>query len=360
MANFCSECGAAIVGSGNFCAECGHRVTDNGASAAPEDESLPKRDVASGEGSDPTENLEANDEEEDGPSGLGESLRMAQMIASATMSMAGDKSASDLLADFFRRQGEPRGPMLKSTDDSYFLPTGRDVAAAEEFEALLDRTGVAMGPAGMEAAEDRSLWDFYNGIWDIDLGCAIFIDAHFGRSRINGNTSVLLTTDVLVGDPVGAVRWDEAWMSDTARELWDDVAALAEIQGPGLTIDPLGILGLSYFGRFDYEERPVRGIRMRNAEFVRLHTTMNRRAIGDFSSAQPLVQIWYMIDQPLYESDDLFLETTSVLCRIGSGMLRVAQERESSEFRGMYSVPAMATDPEAVQGAGVVTDLTWV
>ena len=358
MANFCSECGAALIGSGKCCAECGHRVIASTASSAVDDEALSNGEVPSSEGAVNSE-FDGKDEE-DQPSGLGESLKMTQMLASATMSMADDKSPSDLLGDFFRWQGEPRGPMLKTAEGNYFHPTGRDVAAAEEFEELLERTGLVMGPAGMQAAEDRSLWDFYNGIWDIDMGCAIFIDAHFGRSRLNGDVAVLLTTDVLVGDPSGTVRWDETWLSETARELWDNVAAIAENQGPGLAIDPLGVLGLSYFGRFEEEQRPVRGIRIQNTEFVRLHTTGERRAIGDFASVQPLVQIWYMIDQTLPDADELFLEATNVLCRIGSGMLRLAQERESLQFRGMYSVPALSTDPQAVQGAGIVTDLTWV
>lgn len=337
MVNFCSECGTQLVGTRRFCTQCGHRVPESPSTL---------RDAAMDETHSSEEPREPGSTD---PSALAFAAALV-----ATGASGGD--VGETLRTFTRWQEQPRGPSLKTDLGQFFVPTGRDLQMAEQFEALLDRNELVMGPAGRNAATDRSQWDYYNGIWSLASGDGFPIDAWFGRSALNGEPAVTLLCDLLLPSTPPGPDTDPSWLSSAAETMWSHAVCFAENSGFGF--DPFGQFGgPGYFQRHPDRDRPVRGVLTEATDNFR-YVNASGRGIAWLTRPLPNLRLWYMIDVPLHRADDVFLEVADVMIQVQQTLLSDSQVAEGvTVATGMSPIVCLAGNLSAMERAGVVDEV---
>ena len=360
MANFCTECGAALAGSKKFCTECGTPTGLEGSAqtdtpsepatvtpsapdavitpsapdavitpsaplelpSAPEQESTPGYEDADEYADD------GDDEDADEDEDLSAYIPFAINAIAHAATHDGDMSGFwDQVGEFKAWQQQPRGPSLKIHLPEDFRLTGRDLRQAAEFEQLLARTGVIMGPAGVDAGNNRNLWDYYNGFWNIDEDDAFPIDVYFGHLLSTRSDALLVRSPLILRNP----RPDpDAVLEEIASVFWEEIFNKAENRAPGWVLAPYGDSGPGFFGRFDRAYHPFRGLMISEGKLVRfMHG--NRRAIATIARPAWAIEVWYIIDAPPGVRDDIFLEVTDIITA-AQGLLRDEATRDENSL----------------------------
>lgn len=363
MSNFCSECGAALVGSKRFCAECGTptsgvessgrevpglttRDADRAASTAVDGGGL-SRELDSDEGAEPS------GEDDDSFSPLA-----AAALAHAFANGGDMEGFWAKAAQFKAWQAEPRGPSLKTEVPSDFVFTGRDNRQAAAFEQLLARTGIVMGPSGLDAAHDRSQWDYYNGFWDIDSDDAIPIDVYFGRRNATGADALFVRSPLLLVPNTGGLGNKSVGLAEAATAMWDDIFNLAENPPPGPTLAPFGEIGPGYFGRFDREDHPIRGLLASETNLVRFNHR-GRRGIATTFNLWRCIEVWYLIDASPPAADGIFSQVADIITDAQSILRASAYASDDGLVGGGFVPVAMGGGAEELLRAGFFTEIQW-
>lgn len=353
MGNFCSECGAGLVGSKRFCTQCGAATDITAGSDAAQTSSTPEGRGSSSEPSGPFSADEPGREDDEAVSPM-----MAAAVAHALVN-DGDMAGFWAKAEEFRSwQAEPRGPSLKTALPSDFVFTGRDHRQAAAFEQLLDRTGIVMGPAGLKASHDRSQWDYYNGFWDIDSDDAIPIDVYFGRLTTTGADALLVRSPLLLVPMIDGANSQTVNLTVAATTLWDEIFNLAENPPPGPMLALFGEIGPGYFGRFDRTDHPFRGLLASETDLVRFNHR-GRRGIARTSNVWLCIEVWYLIDALPPVADGIFSQVTDVITEAQGLMRSTAYASDDGMVGGGFVPVAMGGGAEELLRAGFFTEIQW-
>lgn len=360
MSNFCTECGAALVGPKKFCAECGTAVSVASDPTLAAQEAHPpatpfvaREDL--GEELDSDSGDDGDDSDDDAPFSP-----MATALLAHAMANGGD--TTDFWVNslaFSNWQLEPRGPSLKTEWPSDFVFTGRDHRQAAAFEQLLIRNGITMGPAGLDAADDRSQWDYYTGFWHINSDETFPIDVYFGRRSSTGADALFVRSPLLLVPMVGGRGGQQVNLPELATTMWDDVFNLAENPPPGNVLAPFGEFGPGYFGHFDRKDHPIRGLLASETNLVRF-LRRGRSGVAQTSSIWRSIEVWYLVDAPPPAADGIFTQVADVITEAQTLLRAAAYDSDDGIVCGGIVYAALSADAEALLRSGFLANIEWV